>query len=158
VPFPPEPAVGKSWRIGGRPTAGSDGKGKSRVLSTGTSGFHQDHQPEDPTMGRHSEHTPEQRTEIVLALLRREEPASVLARRHKVSEQTLYRWRDDFLAGGKASLASGKAAKRQEEARLRDLEKELAERDRVIGELTIANRFLKKTTDPNSTWYTGRKS
>lgn len=109
-------------------------------------------------MGRHSEHTPEQRAEIVLALLRREEPASVLARRHKVSEQTVYRWRDDFLAGGTASLASGKAAKRQEDVRLRDLEKELAERDRVIGELTIANRFLKKTTDPSSTWFTGKKS
>ena len=109
-------------------------------------------------MGRHSEYTPEQRTEIVLALLRREEPASVLARRHKVSEQTLYRWRDEFLAAGKAGLASTKAAKRQEANRLRELEKELVERDRVIGELTIANRFLKKTADPTSTWYTGKQS
>jgi len=41
-------------------------------------------------MGQHSDHTPEQRPEIVLALLRREEPGSVLARRHQISEQTLY--------------------------------------------------------------------
>ena len=33
-------------------------------------------------------------------LLRREEPAAKLARRFRISEQTLYRWRDDFLAGG----------------------------------------------------------
>ena len=83
-------------------------------------------------MGRHGEHTPGQRTEIVLALLRREEPASVLARRHKVSEQTFYRWRDEFLAGGKASLASGKAAKRQGRLVCASWRRSLAERDRVI--------------------------
>ena len=99
-------------------------------------------------MGRRSNHTPEERTDIVLALLRREEPASVLARRHKISEPTLYRWRDEFLEAGKAGLAAGKAAKSQEQARLRDLEQELIERDRVIGELTIANRFLKKRPTP----------
>jgi transposase-like protein len=48
-----------------------------------------------------------QRREAVLALLRREEPATQLARRYGVSEPTLYRWRDEFLAGGEAALKNG---------------------------------------------------
>ena len=59
-------------------------------------------------MPKHSELTVGQRREAVLVLLRREEPAAQLARRWGVSEQTLYRWRDDFLAGGEAALAHGK--------------------------------------------------
>lgn len=94
-------------------------------------------------MGRHSEHSPEHRADIVLALLRREEPSCVLARRNQVSEQTFYRWRDDFLAAGKFGLAS-QAAKRQEAIRSNGPETQLVERDRVIDELTIANRFPKK--------------
>jgi transposase-like protein len=42
----------------------------------------------------------EERVEAMLALLRREEPAAALARRCQVSEVTIYRWRDAFLAGG----------------------------------------------------------
>jgi len=45
------------------------------------------------------------RREAVLCLLRREEPAAVIARRIEVSEPTLYRWRDEFLAAGEAALA-----------------------------------------------------
>jgi transposase-like protein len=96
-------------------------------------------------MGRRADHTTEQRVEIVLALLRREEPASVLARRHGISEQTLYRWRDAFIAGGTSGLVSGRPGDRRETHRLAALEGAMAERDRVIGELTIANRILKKS-------------
>ena len=49
-------------------------------------------------MARQAGQSAEERAEIVLALLRREEPASVLARRHRVSENTLYRWREEFIA------------------------------------------------------------
>jgi len=59
-------------------------------------------------MGKRSELTAAQRRDVVLALLRREEPASTLARRAGVSEQTLYRWRDEFIAGGEAALVGGK--------------------------------------------------
>ena len=85
--------------------------------------------------------------EAVLSLLRREEPAAQIARRYGVCEATLYRWRDDFLDGGKAGLGRprGKGDPLvQENTQLR---RDLAERDRVIGELTIANRVLKKTAD-----------
>ena len=98
-------------------------------------------------MAKRSELSAAQRREAVLALLRREEAAAVLARRFGIAEQTLYRWRDEFLAGGEAALTNGKKGIDPRERELKELKKELAERDQVIGELTIANRILKKTQD-----------
>ena len=69
----------------------------------------------------------------------------MLARRFEVSETTLYRWRDDFLKAGEAVLCGSKG--NGQAKRIEDLQRQLAERDRVIGELTIANRLLKKTAD-----------
>ena len=101
-------------------------------------------------MGRHSDLTVEQRREVILALLRREEPLSVLARRYGVSEMTLTRWRDEFIAAGTEGLASGKLRQSSEARRVERLESEIVERDRVIGELTIANRVLKKNGVPRA--------
>jgi transposase-like protein len=98
-------------------------------------------------MGKKSNMTVPQRREVVLMLLRREEPAGKLARRYGVSEQTLYRWRDEFLAGGEAAMASGKGGADPRDREIRELKKEMERRDQVIGELTIANRILKKTAD-----------
>jgi len=98
-------------------------------------------------MGKRSELTAAERREAVLGLLRREEPASKLARRIGVSEQTLFRWRDEFLAGGVAALANGKGGADSRDREIRELKKEVERRDQVIGELTIANRILKKTAD-----------
>ena len=94
-------------------------------------------------MGKRSELSVAQRREAVLALLRREEPAAKLARRFGVSEQTLHRWRDEFLTAGEAALSGGKNGNGQQH-RIAELEKESEGRDQVIGELTIANRILKK--------------
>jgi transposase-like protein len=99
-------------------------------------------------MGKRSDLSPSQRREAVLVLLRKEEPATRIARRYGISEQTLYRWRDEFLAAGEAAL-SGLSGKNGDprKRKIEELEREVAERDRVIGELTIANRVLKKTLD-----------
>ena len=98
-------------------------------------------------MGKKTDEDIGQQAEAVLSLLRREEPAAQIARRHGVCEATLYRWRDDFLEGGRAGLKrrGGKGDPSVQEAA--QLRRALAERDRVIGELTIANRILKKTAD-----------
>ena len=86
------------------------------------------------------------RREAVLSFLRREEPAAVIARRVGVSEPTLYRWRDEFVAGGEAALSSGsgKQGADPRDRRIADLEHQIEKRDQVIGEYTIANRILKK--------------
>ena len=101
-------------------------------------------------MGAHSNLSISARREILLSLLRREEPAKVLARRHGISENTLYRWRDAFLTGGEAALAHGKKGKADpRERQMAELKKQLGERDQIVGELTIANRLLKKTAAPS---------
>ena len=99
-------------------------------------------------MGRKSEFSAEQRRDIVLMMLRKEEPVAILARRYGVSETALYRWREDFLAGGQQALAYGRGKKASGQAgEIERLKKELARRDQVIGEITIANRILKKRAD-----------
>jgi transposase len=98
-------------------------------------------------MGKKSKRSDAEKLEAVLMLLRKQEPASVLARRYGVSDPTLYRWRDEFLEGGKAALANHKNAKNGTLQRVAELERQVAERDRVIGELTIANRVLKKVSE-----------
>lgn len=97
-------------------------------------------------MARHSKIPTTQRPELVLAVLRGTEKLEVLARRHQVSSNTLRQWRDKFLAGGRDRLTGhgDVAAAQAENQRLR---KELAEREMIIGELTVANRFLQKKVD-----------
>jgi len=87
-----------------------------------------------------------QKTEAVLALLRGEESVAKVARRYGISTATLLRYRDQFIEAGKIGLKDGKSAK-PEQARIRELEQEIARRDQVIGEYTIANRILKKMQD-----------
>ena len=95
-------------------------------------------------MGKKSELPVDRRVEVVLALLRKEEPAAQIARRNGISEQTLYRWRDEFIAGGKTRLA-GKGGDQSALAKeVSKLQREMETREQVIGELTVANRLLKK--------------
>jgi transposase-like protein len=95
-------------------------------------------------MGAPSKLGKSERQAVVLALLRREEPAAVLARRYGVSEKTLYSWRDVFLAAGQAALVDGRSRGDPRDRTIRELREQLDDRDKVIGELTIANRVLKK--------------
>ncbi len=97
-------------------------------------------------MARHSKVPRGQRAELVLAVLRGTEKLEVLARRHQVSANTLRRWRDEFLAGSRERLmGTGDSAAVQVENKR--LQRDLAEREMIIGELTVANRFLQKKVD-----------
>jgi len=98
-------------------------------------------------MAKHSDLSEAKRREAVLALLRREETGAKLARRYGISEQTLYRWRDEFItAGAEAITATNGKSGNPYKRRIEELEREIARRDQVIGELTIANKILKKLT------------
>ena len=98
-------------------------------------------------MGRKAKLAADQKQEVVLKLLRREEPAAALARRYGITETTLYRWREEFIAGGKAALINGKVTSEQSSKRIHELERELEEQKRVNDELTIANRVFKKLSE-----------
>lgn len=97
-------------------------------------------------MAKKSDLTSEQRTQLVLRLLSKEEPAAQIARRAGISEQTLYRWREDFIQAGQQAM-NGRGAPAEQAKMVKRLNGEIAERDQVIGELTIANRILKKISD-----------
>jgi transposase len=97
-------------------------------------------------MAKKSDLTVEQRTQLVLRLLSKEEPAAQIARRAGISEQTLYRWREDFIQAGQQAM-NGRGAQAEQAKMVKRLNGEIAERDQVIGELTIANRILKKISD-----------
>ena len=73
-----------------------------------------------------------ERREVVLSLLHREEPATVLARRYGISENTLYRWRDEFMVAGEAALVNGKGKADPCNRQLAELKKQLGERDKVM--------------------------
>ena len=96
-------------------------------------------------MPRKSGLSPAEKREAVLKLLRREETAAKIARRYRISEATLGRYRDAFLDGGLKALQDGKRDVSEE--KIKELKKQLGQRDQVIGELTIANRILKKSAD-----------
>ena len=95
-------------------------------------------------MAKKSNLTTSQRRQVVLSFIRKEEPSTQLARRWGISEATLYRWRDEFLAGGESALAHGKGGMDARDREIQELRSQLEERDQVIGELTVANRIFKK--------------
>jgi transposase-like protein len=103
----------------------------------------------DEAMSKKSTMPVERRTQLVLRLLSKEESAVQIARRAGISEQTLYRWRDAFISGGSHALngRGGLTERAKERARLAA---QISERDQVIGELTIANRVLKKVSGTSS--------
>ena len=76
-------------------------------------------------------------------MLTKEESAANLAREAGIGEPTLYHWREQFIEVGRAGLADGKNHPPQRR-KLDRVKAQLAERDQVIGELTVANRIFKK--------------
>ena len=81
----------------------------------------------------------EEKCEIVLSVVRGQEPTSEICQRHGVSETAVYRWRDQFLEGGRSGLCGGSSSEAEQ------LRAENEELKLVIGELTVANRLLRKT-------------
>ena len=83
-------------------------------------------------MGRKSEMPAEKRVEVVLALLRKEEPATQIARRAGVSEQTLYRWKKKY--GGMQV---------NEAKRLKALEEENRQLKRLVADQALNLQVVK---------------
>jgi transposase len=59
------------------------------------------------------------------------------ARREKVSEQSIGRWKAEFLEAGKAALAAGRSGLSSREAQL---EAEVAELTQALGEAAVEIR------------------
>lgn len=86
---------------------------------------------------------PDFKMKLVLSVLRGEASQEELARRHSVSPGLLAKWKEKFIEAGLSGFArEGRSLEPM--SRLHQLESEIASRDQVIGELTLANRLLKK--------------
>lgn len=60
----------------------------------------------------------ERKTRIVLSVLAGELSIAEVARREKVSEQSIGRWKADFLEAGKTALAAGRSGPSTREEQL----------------------------------------
>ena len=93
-------------------------------------------------MAKPSRWNAEKRYQIVKEALSQKEPVGQIARRHQVSEGLIYRWRDKFFEGGKATLAfDGRNGSRGQTA---VLERQVEDLQKLIGEQAIEIRFLKR--------------
>lgn len=83
------------------------------------------------------------KSKLVLAALKNGHSIQELSRQYDVSPNLIARWRDRFIDGGNASLTTENGEPGMT-GKIKDLENEIEKRDQVIGELTVANKALKK--------------
>ena len=95
-------------------------------------------------MGRPPVIPAERKTRIVLSVLAGEMSIAEAARREKVSEQSIGRWKADFLEAGKAALAAGRSGPSTREEQL---EAAIAELTTALGEAHLEARVWKKSAE-----------
>ena len=86
----------------------------------------------------------EEKIRIVLDGLRGELSVAELCRREGIAANLYYRWSKDFLEAGKKRLASD-TVREATSNEVKDLRQENSELKQVVAEMTLQNRFLKKT-------------
>jgi transposase len=84
---------------------------------------------------------PDKKIRVVLAVLAGAVSASEAARKEKVSEQSIHRWKADFVEAGKVGLAAGRTGRSTRELQL---EAEVAELTQALGEAHLEARVWKK--------------
>ena len=95
-------------------------------------------------MGRPPVIPADQKARIVMSVLAGEMTIAQAARSEKVSEQSIGRWKADFLEAGKTALAAGKSGPSTRE---QQLEAEVADLTQALGEAAIELRVWKKSVE-----------
>ena len=80
----------------------------------------------------------EGKARIVMEVLSSSSTISEICRKYNVASSAVYKWRDEFIAGGSAAMEHGRSTVEA------SLTRENNELKGIIGELTIANETLKK--------------
>lgn len=83
--------------------------------------------------------SPEERSAIVVSALEGRRSLAEICREHQITTVTLYRWKEQFLAGGLEAM-KGHTPQREN----REQEKELLSMRELVGELALANFAMKK--------------
>lgn len=84
-------------------------------------------------MGRRSNFTAKQKAEVVLRVLSKQTTIAEACRRHGITETTFMRWRDQALA----ALENGLEQRSGANGREAELEREVAELERKLGQLAM---------------------
>jgi transposase len=95
-------------------------------------------------MGRPPVIPPEKKTRIVLAVLAGETSIAEAARKEQVSEQSISRWKAEFVEAGRTALAAGKSGPSTREEQL---EAEVVELTQALGEAAVELRVWKKSAE-----------
>ena len=95
-------------------------------------------------MGRPPSIPAEQKTRIVRSVLAGEMSIAEAARKEKVSEQSIGRWKAEFLEAGKTALVAGRSGPSSREEQL---EAEVAELTQALGEAHLEARVWKKSAE-----------
>ncbi len=95
-------------------------------------------------MGRPPQIPVEKKSRIVMSIVAGEMSIAEAARREKVSEQSIGRWRLEFWEGGKTALAAGRSGPSSREEQL---EAEVAELTQALGEAAVEIRVWKKSAE-----------
>jgi len=81
----------------------------------------------------------EEKLSIVLSALGREQSVAEIAREHGVNENQIYRWKEQFLASGRAGLNGGKVQTADQR-----LEAENDQLKKLLGEKALELEIVKK--------------
>jgi len=88
----------------------------------------------------------EEKIRIILEGMRGEESIAAICRREGVNPNVYYRWSKDFLEAGKQRLA-GDIKREATSSEVNDLRSENEQLKQLVAELSLKNRFLKKSTN-----------
>jgi len=97
-------------------------------------------------VGRRPAFPVEQKAEIVLQVLKNELTVSQAARRYRVSEQSVSRWKSQFIAGGRLGLEYGNRPVRGS-PREQELLAENAQLRTALGEALIEVRVWRMSAE-----------
>ena len=95
-------------------------------------------------MGRPPVFPAEVKTRIVLSVLSGETTVAQAARKEQVSEQSIGRWKAEFLEGGKTALAAGRTGPSTRE---QQLQAEVQDLTQALGEAAVELRVWKKSAE-----------
>ncbi len=95
-------------------------------------------------MGRPPRIPPEKKIRIVLAILAGEISIAEAARKEKVSEQSIGRWKAEFIEAGRTALVAGRSGPSSREEQL---EAEVVELTQALGEAHVELRVWKRSAE-----------